>query len=312
MNNSNDIQVLLEQKNKLESNLNSLIYGSVEIREQNNNKYIYVHYREDGRLQSKYVDEYSDNLYNLILKNNIEAKKIKRELNSIKKNLKKFEYDDSKELSDIIKQNLDFAKRNLVDTIYKQAMLEGVATTFADTEIIVEGGKVSGMTPEDIIKIVNLKHAWEFILSEGVITYEENFNLLSQINKLVNEGLYYNAGKIRDIPVRIGGTDWTPPMPIESQIVEELRELLQSPIDGVDLAIEILLFVMKKQIFIDGNKRTAVIFANHFSISRGLGIIAIPADLTEEYKKMLIHYYEGSDENSIKEFLKNTSYQAMS
>ena len=33
-----------------------------------------------------------------------------------------------------IEQNIDFAKRHLVDTIYKEAILEGVATTFPQTE----------------------------------------------------------------------------------------------------------------------------------------------------------------------------------
>ena len=46
----------------------------------------------------------------------------------------------------------------LVDTIYKQAILEGVATTFADTESIIEGGKVNNMTSEDVMKIVNMKN----------------------------------------------------------------------------------------------------------------------------------------------------------
>ena len=68
---------------------------------------------------------------------------------------------------------------------------------------------------------------------------------------------------------------------------------------------------MKRQIFIDGNKRTAVLFANHYLISNGLGIIAIPADLTDEYKKLLILYYEGQDEDKIKLFLKEKCYMAL-
>ena len=63
----------------------------------------------------------------------------------------------------------------MVDTIYKQAILEGVATTFADTENIIEGGKVNNMTSEDILKIVNLKHVWEFILNKNVILSNTNF-----------------------------------------------------------------------------------------------------------------------------------------
>ena len=65
---------------------------------------------------------------------------------------------------------------------------------------------------------------------------------------------------------------------------------------------------MKKQIFIDGNKRTAVIYSNHYLISRGKGIIAIPAELTQEFKDLLIPYYEGKDKNKINEFIKEKCY----
>ena len=76
----------------------------------------------------------------------------------------------------------------------------------------------------------------------------------------------------------------------------------------LDKAINLLLYTMKKQIFIDGNKRTSIIFTNHFLISKGKGIIAIPADLSEEYKALLISYYEGINEDKIKKFLKEKCY----
>lgn len=36
--------------------------------------------------------------------------------------------------------------------IYDQAILEGIATTFPDTETIIENGKVTGMTATDVQK----------------------------------------------------------------------------------------------------------------------------------------------------------------
>ena len=38
---------------------------------------------------------------------------------------------------------------------------------------------------------------------------------------------------------------------------------------------------------------------------------AIPADLTEEFKDLLIHYYEGKDEKQIKEFFKVKCYMSI-
>lgn len=302
-----EIMNLLQVKQNLTKELNNLVYGSIEIRENSSNRYIYVHYREDGILLTKYVGEYSDELHNLILNNTIKAKELKKEIKKIEKQLKKLNY-INEELSPEIKKNIDFAKRHLVDNIYNQAILEGVATTFADTESIIEGGKINNMSSEDVLKIVNLKHAWEFILNKNIILSDTNFPLLCEINKFVEEGFYYNAGKLRSVPVSIGGTKWAPELPIESIIREDIQNIFNMEINDIDKAIELLLYIMKKQIFIDGNKRTSIIFANHYLISKGQGIIAIPANLTNEYKQLLIDYYEGKDSTEIKKFLKEKCF----
>ena len=178
-----EIMNLLQSKQTLTKELNDLIYGSVEIREKNSNKYIYVHYREDGILLTKYVGEYSDNLYNLILNNSIKAKELKKEIKKIEKQLKQFNYIDE-ELSPQVEINIDFAKRHLVDTIYKQAILEGIATTFADTESIIEGGKINNVSSEDVLKIINLKHAWEFIYAVKVQSQSFNILILLHFEKI--------------------------------------------------------------------------------------------------------------------------------
>lgn len=307
MNNKSEIIALLQNKQLLVHQLESLSYGSVEVRENNSNKYIYVHYREDGVHITKYIDEYSDDLYNLILNNNIKAKKLKKQIRGINKELKKLNYTEN-EVSGDVEINIDFAKKHLVQTIYKQAVLEGVATTFADTESIIEGGKVNNMTSEDIMKIVNLKHAWEFILNKNVISSNTDFTILCEINKMVEEGFYYTAGKVRSIPVSIGGTKWQPDLPIESVIKEDLNKISELDLDDVDKATEYLLYTMKKQVFIDGNKRTAVIFSNHYLISKGKGMIVIPAEKTEEFKSLLIPFYEGKDDEKIRAFIKEKCY----
>lgn len=293
---------LLQEKEVLESRLEKIYYGSIEIRDNAGKKNIYVHRRENGLQVTKYVGQYSEDLANLILSNNILVKDLKKRLKAINKELKKIDY-RNEEINDLVKLNIDIARRNLVDSIYKQAMLEGVATTYSDTETIVNGGKVKNMTATDISKIVNLKHAWEFILNEKVISYPTNYAILSQINALVEEGLSYSAGKIRSVPVSIGGSFYIPPLPFEDKVKEELNIILNSKKESIDIAIELTLFVMKAQIYLDGNKRTAIIFANHYLISKGGGIIVIPAELVSDYKKHLINYYE--DESSeIISFLK--------
>ena len=296
------ITELLHEKEILISRLNKMVYGSVEIRNSNEKKYIYVHYRLDGKRQTKYVGEYSEELHSLILENNNLAKQYKKRVRVINKELGALEF-ESFELTDDVKLNLDFARRNMVDLIYKQSILEGIVTTYSDTETIVNGGIVKDMTAKDISKVVNLKRAWEFIMSEGVITYPTNYAILCQINAIVEDGFSYSAGKIRSIPVSIGGSTYMPPIPLEIKVKDEINRIINSSDDVIETTIKILLYVMKTQIFLDGNKRTAVIFANHYLISRGKGLIVIPVELVSEYKKMLIDYYEDKNEN-IKGFLR--------
>ena len=74
MENRVDILTLVAEKEALIKELKSLTYGSIEIREKDNSKYIYVHFREDGIAMTKYVGEYNDDLYNLILRNSEKAK----------------------------------------------------------------------------------------------------------------------------------------------------------------------------------------------------------------------------------------------
>lgn len=291
---------LVNSKRTYESQLDSLLWGTVEVREVKDGKYIYLHKRISGLTRTLYAGEYSDDLYSVIQRNNITAKDIKRKLRSIAKQLKERNY-VAGELTDAIRLNIDFAKRNLVDTIYKQAVLEGVAVTFLDTETIIEGGKINGVSADDIQKINNLKHAWQFVLDEGVVASKSDYSILCLINRLVEEGFYFNAGKLRSVPVSIGGTKWKPELPMESVVVEELNNILAEK-DIYERAINALLFVTKKQLFIDGNKRTSVIFANHILISNGAGLIVIPEDDVPEYKNLLIDYYE-TDRAGIKQFL---------
>lgn len=83
-----EINDLLERKQELINQLESFVYGSVEVRENHHQKNLYVHFRKDGKLLSKYIGVYSDELYNSLVNNNIKSKEIKSELKEIEKKLK--------------------------------------------------------------------------------------------------------------------------------------------------------------------------------------------------------------------------------
>lgn len=309
--NFKNIQDLLRFKAELQARLNLIPYdGTIEIKEVSNKKYLYIRKREFSKVKSIYVGAYSDELHTALLKQVKDAKEIKKKIKLIEKELTKLGYTQD-ELPNEVILNLDFARANMKTIIYDQAILEGVSTTFPDTELIIENGKVNNVSAEDVLKIINLKHAWEFILDRDVILSKSSYYVSQYIAKLVNEGFYIDGGRIRGVPVTIGGSSYVPKIPIENSVKEEINNIINSSLDDLDKSIELALYVMKTQIFIDGNKRTGIIFANHYLISKGKGLLVVPYNLVSEFKKMLVLYYEGKEEKLIKEFLKEKCWRKL-
>ena len=304
---SNEFEMQRELLNKradLKARLNLLPYdGTPEVKKQGDAKYLYIRKREAGRLSSTYVGAYSDTLYDLLLKNAAEAKAIRREMRKIERKLVELGY-SADELPERVLQNIDFARANMKANIYDQAVLEGVATSFPQTAEIIENGIVNGMTATDVQKILNLKHAWEIILDKDVLASKTDYYLLCRIARLVNEGFFWEGGRIRGVPVTIGGTSYAPPLPHESDVKDSIAKIAAKEGDEVEKAIELCLYCMKTQVFLDGNKRAAVIFANHYLIAHGGGLIVIPEKAVPDFKKLLVDYYEGEDIARIMSFMK--------
>ena len=180
------------------------------------------------------------------------------------------------------------------------------------TEEILDNQKISGITASDVQKILNLKHAWEFILDKDVLTSKTDYYLLSHIAKLINESFFNQGGRIRGIPVSIGGSSYMPPLPSESDVKDRINEIITEDLSPIETAIRLSLYCMKTQIFLDGNKRSSIIFANHYLISHAGGILVIPEKEVPEFKRLLISYYEGEDIASISQFMKKRCWRQIS
>ncbi len=307
----NEIQELLRSRADLHARLNLMPYdGTPEMKERGDGKYLYVRKRVAGKLTSTYVGIYTEELYNLLLRNAREIHEIRKELRRIEKKLADAGYSED-QLSVDVMNNISFARANMKVNIYDQAVLEGVATSFPQTEEIIDNGKVSGMTATDVQKILNLKHAWEFILDKDVIANTSDYYMLSHIARLVNEGFFSDGGRIRGVPVTIGGSSYVPPLPNEGDVKDRIRELTEENGDVIDVAIKLCLYCMKIQIFLDGNKRASIIFANHYLISHGGGILVIPEKEVPEFKSLLVRYYEGENISIISNFMKKSCWKKM-
>ncbi|MDR1061288.1 MAG: Fic family protein [Clostridiales bacterium] len=198
-------------------------------------------------------------------------------------------------------QNIFVAKRNIVDYIYKSAKLEGLGVTYPDTEAIFRGAAAPCVKISDIIAINNLKHAWQFLL--GTLDAPMDYAYLCKLNQLVGgDNLIYGAGYIRTLPVTIGGTKWKPEMPAEADIKARLTEL-QAIANPTEQSIAVMLYAMRGQFYLDGNKRTAMLAANQIMIANGHGIISVPEELIRDFTQHLVNFYESGNAKTIAQFV---------
>lgn len=305
------IRALLAERAELRARISQIPFdGSIEVKESASGKYLYARSRVAGKNTSKYIDVYSEEAHALLLRQATDLRALKKSLRHVEKELATLGYED-KDLTSLTLLNIDFARANIKNLIYGQAVLEGVSTTFPQTEDILENGTVSGMKASDVQKILDLKHAWEFILDRDVVGCASDLAVLSRIATLINEGFYEYGGRIRSVPVSIGGCSYKPPLPSEESIQQIILSTQEEERTASDIGIRIASRLMRAQPFIDGNKRTAFIFANHYLISHGAGLLCIPEQAVQEFRKRLVDYYETDNEEGFVEYMKATCFLAL-
>lgn len=196
-------------------------------------------------------------------------------------------------------ENVFCAKRVLVDSVYKQANLEGIAATFANTVDILNNVNVGTLTPNEISKVCCLRDGWQFLLEHLDDSLDLAF--LESLHEIIArfDVSYQYLGKLRTDAVMISGTDWRPTYPIADDIYRQLNAL--NEIESItDRALSIGFYLMRAQIFKDGNKRIGSFAINKILIANGKGIFNVPVKHDGTFKQMLVEFYESNDDSKLK------------
>lgn len=196
--------------------------------------------------------------------------------------------------------SISLGKRQLVDSIWKSAGIEGLGTTFPNTEKILSNLPVQTKRDE-VLFIVNMKRAWYFLFDN--IDYPNNLSFLRELNKICMEELSFDAGGIRTVPVTIGGTSWVPELPHEGMIIQKLEQI-DAMTDKLEAALEMFCFIARTQMFLDGNKWVAQLMCNKIMMENDLGIFSIPYDEIDHFKELLVDFYETDNSEKIKTFFR--------
>lgn len=197
-------------------------------------------------------------------------------------------------------QNLFLAKNTLALNIYNSARLEGINTTYPDTQTILEGVNVPTLKLDEINCILNLRDAWNYTLTN--IDAEVNLDFICKVNSFVSRNESLEWGVLRNGKVGINGVDYIPDIPNEKDIINNIENILKEKSTTLK-SINLMLYLMRSQVFWDGNKRTSMIVANKILIQNGCGIITVKEEYIGEFNTLLTEYYNTGNKDKITKFL---------
>ena len=197
--------------------------------------------------------------------------------------------------------NIFFAKRKLIDTIYKSANLEDIKVTITDIIEFINNVNTGRISINDMLKIKGLKDSWEYILN--TIDEELTMDYIKKIHFEICKGQNIEPlGDYRIKWVGIAGTTWRPKLPTECDYDKELKEIMSIE-NPLDRGITLFCWIQRSQMFLDGNKRVANLVANKELIRTGQGILYVPIEKIGEYFVILIKFYETNDYTEIKKWI---------
>ena len=200
-----------------------------------------------------------------------------------------------------LEDNIFFAKRKLIDNIYKSANLEGIAITLADAVEFVNNVNSGKISVDDMLKLKGLKDGWQYVID--TVNDELTIDYIKKIHFEVCKGQnIIPLGEFRDKGVGIVGTSWRPELPELCDYESELKVIMNNA-NKLDRCLDLFCWIQRSQMFLDGNKRVANLVANKEMIKNGQGIIAVPVELIGDYFTKLIDYYETGNNNKLKKWL---------
>ena len=200
------------------------------------------------------------------------------------------------------KENVFLAKERLNSIIYNSVKLEGFNTNYFNVKKILNGSNVPSLRLDEINCILNLRDAWNFVLSN---IYEPiTLELICKINAFVSRGESLEWGVLRTGKVGINGVDYIPDIPDEPKIIADIKNIMKEE-NITKRSLVLMLYLMRTQAFWDGNKRTSMLVANKIMIENGCGVITIKEEYFKEFNSLLTEYYNTNKMEPLLEFLYN-------
>jgi DNA-binding XRE family transcriptional regulator len=198
-------------------------------------------------------------------------------------------------------ENVFLARKRWPDSIYSGMRMENRNVTFPQTQTILEGANVAGVSLDDIQAILNLRDAWRFVLDSLDEPVDVAYLSSIQAKVAFREALAW--GTLRTGSIGISGVRYVPPVPVAETVEADLADLMGSGRSATATALAVFCWVARSQLFWDGNKRTAMLTANRILISAGAGTLLVPDRSMVAFSSQLSAFYESGDSGELERFL---------
>ena len=195
-------------------------------------------------------------------------------------------------------QNIFLAKKIFTELVFNTAYIEGCNVTFPQTQTIIDGAVINGVSVDDIQTVLNLRDGWKFILSS--VDEPLTLEYICRVNEYVSRNESLEWGVLRRGTVGVG--EFIPTIPVKEDVLKEMDRItkINQPIDR---ALEYFAYACKQQLFWDGNKRTSTMVASKILIESGEGILTIGKDNAEEFNIALNNWYLKDELQPLKQCL---------
>lgn len=215
----------------------------------------------------------------------------------------------------IVNRFIDYPKRNEESYVFnldrlRSVLIKGILSTegnlasLSDIELLTTR-RFNDLSFSCTLDQSDIEEVWA--MDRAIKYMEENFykpltrDIIEDYNYLVVIGYKKKySGRIRQTDVVINGSVYKPP---SFQMLDRLFDNMLSEIGCIDgdinKAISLILGISKLQLFIDGNKRTALLCALHHLCYSGQPLLIMQDRFTKEYLIRMKKFYETGENEDI-------------
>lgn len=171
-----------------------------------------------------------------------------------------------------------------IEYTFESNRIEGNTLTLRETQLVVnEGMTVNGKSMKEHLEAINHSEAVDFIIQLADNREDLTRRTLLELHSLILKSIdKSNAGRYRQVPVRISGSRHEPPQPflldkmMEDYFIHYRQQ--KNELHPVILAAEMHERLVSIHPFIDGNGRTARLVMNLLLLRKGYTIAILKGD----------------------------------